>query len=583
MAELQIKIGADVTSAVQGLNQVGTELEQTSRDANAFSNSVDKASAKLRALPNVTGQATSTLTNFSRVVQDAPYGIIGIANNIDPLVQSFNQLKVSTGSTTGAFKALISQLAGPAGIALGISLVTSLLVKYSDKLFGASEASKQLAAQTKAAAEAQKQIITQLGQERTEVDKLVLLINNENTTRGQKEAILKKLQQISPQYFGDLRVEAGLVTNLSAAYQKYLQSLVARSEVAVLTKQLEDISVAILELERQGANTEVIDLGLKQGLDGRLQATKLLTKEQVAQLTLNTQLAAEERKRQAILDQIAQKQGALTDDLKIRAKSVKVEPVGKLDFSSFLSQGFDLPTQFSDEVKQAGRSTGDLYGIEFNNTLKKAATGINETLFNIDATKLLEFITSVRLLGEQTANAFNEGFKDLAAGSISSIAEGLGQVFAGGDIQNSFQAFAATIGGGLQAIGKQLVAIGTTALLAKEALKSLFTNPAAAIAAGVALIAAGSALQNALSKGLPGRAAGGPVSGNSPYLVGERGPELFVPATSGKIVPNHEVGSFSGGLASMLGMSGRGGTTLRGQDILLAYARTQRSQLRVNG
>ena len=235
MAELQIKIGADVTSAVQGLNQVGTELEQTSRDANAFSNSVDKASAKLRALPNVTGQATSTLTNFSRVVQDAPYGIIGIANNIDPLVQSFNQLKVSTGSTTGAFKALIGQLAGPAGIALGISLVTSLLVKYSDKLFGASEASKQLAAQTKAAAEAQKQIITQLGQERTEVDKLVLLINSENTTRGQKEAILKKLQQISPQYFGDLRVEAGLVNNLSAAYQKTAdQTSIVESKVASL-------------------------------------------------------------------------------------------------------------------------------------------------------------------------------------------------------------------------------------------------------------------------------------------------------------------------------------------------------------
>ena len=38
------------------------------------------------------------------------------------------------------------------------------------------------------------------------------------------------------------------------------------------------------------------------------------------------------------------------------------------------------------------------------------------------------------------------------------------------------------------------------------------------------------------------RAAGGPVSGGSPYIVGERGPELFVPGSSGNIVPNNEMG-----------------------------------------
>ncbi len=38
------------------------------------------------------------------------------------------------------------------------------------------------------------------------------------------------------------------------------------------------------------------------------------------------------------------------------------------------------------------------------------------------------------------------------------------------------------------------------------------------------------------------RAEGGPVSSGSPYIVGERGPELFVPRYSGTIVPNHEMG-----------------------------------------
>jgi len=42
------------------------------------------------------------------------------------------------------------------------------------------------------------------------------------------------------------------------------------------------------------------------------------------------------------------------------------------------------------------------------------------------------------------------------------------------------------------------------------------------------------------------RASGGPVSGGSAYLVGEQGPELFVPGSSGSIVPN---GSLGGGVS----------------------------------
>mgnify|MGYP001160751024 CR=1 FL=1 len=39
------------------------------------------------------------------------------------------------------------------------------------------------------------------------------------------------------------------------------------------------------------------------------------------------------------------------------------------------------------------------------------------------------------------------------------------------------------------------------------------------------------------------RAIGGPVSVGSPYIVGERGPELFVPSTSGNIIPNGKIGA----------------------------------------
>jgi hypothetical protein len=43
-----------------------------------------------------------------------------------------------------------------------------------------------------------------------------------------------------------------------------------------------------------------------------------------------------------------------------------------------------------------------------------------------------------------------------------------------------------------------------------------------------------------------GKANGGDVSDNNSYMVGERGPELFVPKTAGTIIPNHKLGSSMG-------------------------------------
>ena len=41
---------------------------------------------------------------------------------------------------------------------------------------------------------------------------------------------------------------------------------------------------------------------------------------------------------------------------------------------------------------------------------------------------------------------------------------------------------------------------------------------------------------------LMGRATGGPVGANAPVVVGERGPEIFVPNSSGTVIPNNQLG-----------------------------------------
>lgn len=54
---------------------------------------------------------------------------------------------------------------------------------------------------------------------------------------------------------------------------------------------------------------------------------------------------------------------------------------------------------------------------------------------------------------------------------------------------------------------------------------------------GGGLLGLGSSILGSLL-GSPGRATGGPVSGGRPYMVGEQGPELFVPTSAGRIEPN---------------------------------------------
>jgi hypothetical protein len=46
---------------------------------------------------------------------------------------------------------------------------------------------------------------------------------------------------------------------------------------------------------------------------------------------------------------------------------------------------------------------------------------------------------------------------------------------------------------------------------------------------------------------MEGRAAGGPVTAGTPYLVGERGPEIVVPGRSGTVIPNNRIGVGGGG------------------------------------
>lgn len=81
------------------------------------------------------------------------------------------------------------------------------------------------------------------------------------------------------------------------------------------------------------------------------------------------------------------------------------------------------------------------------------------------------------------------------------------------------------------------VALSTLAEIAQGAVSAGLGSLGVGARAGIGGGVGGGLLSGLLGLlGLPGRATGGPVSPGRAYVVGERGPEMFVPTSSGQVV-----------------------------------------------
>ena len=95
---------------------------------------------------NSSKQARTALNSLSLVAQDAPFGFIGIQNNLPGVIQSFSELTRTSKGVKGALSEIGKSLIGPAGLFLAFSALTSAVTfavqKYGslsnafDALFG---------------------------------------------------------------------------------------------------------------------------------------------------------------------------------------------------------------------------------------------------------------------------------------------------------------------------------------------------------------------------------------------------------------------------------------------------------------
>ncbi len=239
---LKITITADNKDAVNNINQT---ITATNNLGNAF-----------RQMPQASGAATNALSNLSRVAQDAPYGFIGIANNLNPLLESFQRLQKETGSSTNALKAMASGLAGPAGIGLAIGAVSSLIVAFGPKIANFIKG-------VDAASEADKKFAESLDKARASASEsgiklqAYIAIANDATLADDKRAnalnfVVNELSKVNKEYASTIKT----TEQAKAAVDLYTQALIAQ---ALTSRYVDELANKYIALE--AANKKILETG----------------------------------------------------------------------------------------------------------------------------------------------------------------------------------------------------------------------------------------------------------------------------------------------------------------------------------
>jgi hypothetical protein len=186
--------------------------------------------------------------------------------------------------------------------------------------------------------------------------------------------------------------------------------------------------------------------------------------------------------------------------------------------------------------------------------------------------KLLGLNTAA-LRGAAAMEKVNGIISDTATNAVVQLGENIGKAL-GGEKVDLFGGFIELLSSGLQEIGKALIAYG----VAMDAFKKAFSNPYAAIAAGIALVAAGALLKSKINK-TSGGASSGPTSNIPAFANGGiiSGPTMGLMGEYPGAKSNPEVVAPLDKLKDLIGEGGGGTFVLRGQDLLLSVNRAQKA------
>lgn len=567
MASLEVSIGADNSELNKKIAEAEKDLKELSRvkieqiklgldtkEIDGNIKDVKKSLTDLKSVMKDTGQsftaaqkpignAGNTLTNFSRIAQDAPFGIMGIGNNITATAEAFSALSRSSGGAGAALKAVGASLAGPGGILFAVSLVTTALTVMSQKGLTVSDVFNKLTGtfdQFKAdLKEVNKEAAKNAAEQVASVGAYTSAAQDINLSMKDRLIAVKKLQDEYPAFFGNLTKEQILNGNVANAVKDVTEALKAKARAQAYAGKLGDLAAKEVDLrEKEGPlleqrNNALVERNRLEALYGDLSKTSSDRDR--------ARLAAARGNFERLNDELKEVQDSIRANIsemdKWAAKStIEVKASIKLDFKEEKLKKVKklIETPQVDPVV----ITLPIAGIkippfniedELNKGVHHTKTGIFSSLTQDIEKSIAEFtnrLGSAYTTMSAEVMRFNEDLKGVimsgASDTFSNLGTSIGEALAqGGNVISAVGAsLIASLGGILSAIGDKLIALGVASLLASTVFSTFGTalgvgSALAAIAGGVAL-KAGGALLGSQSKGGSASGSKSPISaGNS--------------------------------------------------------------------
>jgi len=467
----------------------------------------------------VVGEMTGAIDKLFGAIDEGSKsdGFNDIATSIE---NALNELSKFTGDTPGTGGRVIK------GLEAEVKVLEKLQTARKEQLLNAKLNYKQAIAQGKVDTEA----LAQMNQLTSEVE------------RGQ--AVLEQFAKARELASQPLRL------TISASYtdqEKALIALVEANKKARL-EELEKIKVlgtarkALAENKTLGLETAHIQEVINQLTQKEVDATNNLISSQSSLLSYKDQMIAKatELGKQIFMMELALDSASNSTDEQ-RKQMELLLPKLKEAQSGYL--------------ELANNSE------YFNNTMKQAKANIQRNRDMLDTFNKLKtakeanniadavYLENLRILASsglpeaqkelEKMVTLADTIKDVFTKSMSSVGNEIARAVAQGKLSlNSFKDY----------INKILEDI-LAAIIQKQFINPLVSSSTSWLTSFAGKLFGGPTSPGVPPgvSGLPARAAGGPVASGVNYLVGEKGPEMFMPTRSGSIVPNDQLNMSGGG------------------------------------
>jgi len=549
------------------------EINMLNNEIKSLNGTIGKLEMGMQKAGKPMGDASQSLINFSRIAQDAPYGIMGIANNLNPMVESFQRLAKTEGGTKKALQAMAAGLIGPAGVGVAIGLVSSLAVTFSKEIAAFFKGpTAELEEFRKKLKEVADDIYKLIGQEQTKRTKGILL--TEAIVGGDKTAQEEALKELQKLYSNSTAIKNAKLGEDKAYYQTLVnQAAMQGDAVAKEKNNLAQLDIAYAENIK---NEKKRNAELKKITSEKLEGTGFATRRV----------------------SVTEQKNRINDEYDILGNNIK-KNIAKLEADTSKQLNTITLTPTADKVKKDGTKTINALD-EFSANLKYE---LAKQLMDIETFKKrfekldLSYIPFVYKDAPVKESEFSRKTKkELADPSQNSLGKFLtkntkmlmdnAEVLA--NTQKQYEDFANTISNNVSGALMGMYADLQSGESALTSIGNMLGRLAEQFVAAILQATIFAAIMSALNAGTAGAltfggyfmkalgmADGGIVTGPTHALIGEGNEsEAVMPLSKLSGMLNS---TFNAGANSVGGMGSNGQFILRGSDLVLALQRSNSS------